>query len=219
MVRIVLVDDHTILQQGLTRLIEAEGDATVIAYGASAKEGLQQVEEHQPDMGVFDLGLPDHSGLWLIRRVRKIRPKMPILVLSMHTDPEVIASVMRVGANGYLSKSTDQDILLTAVRALANGGEYLEPKVAQALAGKNWKSGQPTDDGDTVLGAKEMEVLRLTAVGHSNHEIAARLCLSISTVKSRLRSVFSKLDVHGRTQAVAAAMALGILSDEHVIPS
>lgn len=218
MIRVVLVDDHKILQQGLTRLIEAEGDASVVAYGASAGEGLEQVKRYQPDVCVFDLGLPDHSGLWLIRRVRKWRPEMPILVLSMHTDHDVIDSVMRVGANGYLSKSTDQDTLLKALRTIASGGNYLEPSVSAALEGKR-RGRRSSHEAGTVLDAKEMEVLRLAAVGQSNNEIGVRLGLSVSTVKSRLRSVFGKLEVDGRTQAVAAAMALGILSDEHLIPS
>ncbi len=216
MLRVVLVDDHRILQQGLTRLIEAEDDARVIAYAESAEAGLATVEKHQPDLAVFDLGLPDHSGLWLIRRVRKIRPKMPILVLSMHTDLQMIESVMKVGANGYLSKTTDQGTLLTALRALAGGENYLEPRVRKALKAR---AEQLPFGGRPELGSKEMEVLRFAAVGQSNQEIASRLGLSISTVKARLRSVFTKLEVDTRTQAVAAAMALGLLSDEHVIPS
>ena len=212
MLSIVLVDDHKLLQQGLCRSIESSGEAKVVAFGDTAEDGLLKVEQFQPDVGIFDLGLPDHSGLWLIRRVRKICPELPILVLSMHTEVEVVISALRSGANGYLRKSADELTLLRAVRAIVAGEIFLEPQVKAQLSecdsGASISERYLDQATDTVLSPKEMEVLRLTTAGSSNQEMARQLGLSNSTIKARLRSIFSKLNVENRTQAVAAAISL-----------
>lgn len=216
MIRTVLVDDHKILQQGLRKLIESSGKAQVVAIANSAEDGLACVKEHRPDIGIFDLGLPDHSGLWLIRQVKTVLPELPILVLSMHSGGEVVASVLRAGANGYLNKSSDEQTLFKAMITVLGGGIYLEPHLADEVKARQGEVAsarealaQSTFNLD--LEARELEVLRMTAQGHSNRDIANRLGLSISTVKARLRSTFTKLNVSSRTEAVAAAINLGLM--------
>lgn len=215
MIRVVLVDDHRILQQGLRRLIESSGRAEVVGAAATAQDGLQAVKEHEPDVGVFDLGLPDHSGFWLISRVRKIAPGLPILVLSMHTESELVGSVIRAGANGYLCKSSDSEKLINAIDCIHAGGTYLEAHVREQLEADGWTQEVCKrsfgNDFDTVLEPKEIEVLKLIANGFGNQQIGDRLGISVSTVKARLRSIFSKLGVDTRAQAVAAAITMGVL--------
>lgn len=215
MIRVVLVDDHRILQQGLRRLIDSSGRATVVGTAATAQEGLQAVREHEPDVGVFDLGLPDHSGFWLINRVRKIAPSLPILVLSMHTESELVGSVVRAGANGYLCKSSDSEKLINAIDCVYAGDTFLEEQVRAQLEADGWsqevRKRSFGNDFDTVLDSKEIEVLKLVANGLGNQQIGERLGVSVSTVKARLRSIFSKLGVDTRAQAVATAITVGIL--------
>lgn len=218
MFRAVLVDDHRVLQQGLKKLIESSGETQVVGTAETARDGLQIVKEHEPDLGIFDLGLPDHSGFWLISRVRKIFPEMPILVLSMHTEVELVDSVIRAGANGYLCKSTEAETLLAAIRGVMDGQTYLESGVLEML--RNFDGGQKLakrtlqNDFETVLDPKELEVLRLVAAGLANQQIGTELGVSISTVKARMRSIFGKFQVDTRTQAVAAAIRLGVLPSE-----
>lgn len=220
MLSIVLVDDHKILQQGLQRSLECTGELKVVAFADSAKDGLFKVEQYQPDVGIFDLGLPDHSGLWLIRRVRKLMPDLPILILSMHTDREVVATALRNGANGYLCKSADEKTLLNAVKTIHAGGRFLLPEVEKELAELDSEEGAVSEKFldqayDTVLTDKEMEILRLTSAGWSNGDMAKEVGVSLSTIKSRLRSIFCKLNVENRTEAVAAAISLGIIIPPH----
>lgn len=215
MVRVVLVDDHRILQQGLKRLIETTGTVSVVACADTAQAGLDAVKEHSPDVGVFDLGLPDHSGFWLISRVRRIAPEMPILVLSMHTESELVGSVLRAGANGYLCKSTDSEVLLGAIDCICSGDTFLEDHVREKLEEDGWSQEVCKrtlgNDFETVLDPKEIEVLSLIANGFANNQIGERLGVSLSTVKARLRSIFGKLGVDTRAQAVAAAISIGLL--------
>lgn len=215
MLSIVLVDDHRLLQQGLQRTLESTGEARIVAFADTAEEGLLTVHEHQPDIGIFDLGLPDHSGLWLIRRVRRHFPDMPILVLSMHTEPEVVASTLRTGANGYVRKTADEETLLAAVRAIMAGEIYLEPQIEAMILESDSETHLAEKylehAVDTVLGSKELEILKLASEGMSNQNMAREIGVSSSTVKARWRSIFSKLNVQNRTQAVAAAVSLGLL--------
>lgn len=215
MVRVLLVDDHRILQQGLKRLIDSSGWATVVGTASTAQDGLDAVKLYQPDIGVFDLGLPDHSGFWLISKVKKIAPDLPILVLSMHTESELVGSVIRAGANGYLCKSSDSEKLLEAIERVQGGGTYLEGYMRDQLEAEGWSHDvfkRPSGmDYEVVLEPKEVEVLRLVANGFANQQIGERLGISVSTVKARLRSIFSKLGVDTRAQAVAAAITNGVL--------
>lgn len=216
MISIVLVDDHKILQQGLRRSIEVESEFQVVATAETAQGGLAAIEQSQPDLVVFDLGLPDHTGLWLIKQTRKIHANLPILVLSMHTDSEVIASALRAGANGFLHKSASEEVLIGALHKVLRGETFLENESQQALpltssgrvAGEKRYLNRPRD---VMLRAKEIEVLLLVSSGHSNSDIASQLGLSVSTVKARMRAVFRKLNVETRTEAVATAINLGIL--------
>lgn len=189
----------------------------VVGCAPNAGEGLRTVIELKPDLGIFDLGLPDHSGFWLIREVRKIRSEMPILVLSMHTEPEIISSVIKTGANGYVNKAADSDELNSAVAEVMNGNQYLPRGVAEQIQAMAQTKIPPRRslqlDYGTLLEPREIEVLRLAAGGMNNSELASRLNVSVSTVKSRLRSTFGKLKVDSRTAAVAAAINLGVISE------
>ena len=216
--RAILVDDHKILQQGVKRLLESRPGIEVVGCAQNAEDGLRLVGELKPDLGIFDLGLPDHSGFWLIREVRKVTTSMPILVLSMHTEYDLIGSVLKAGANGDVDKSADADELAEAVRQVTSGGRYLPDGVAEHIETRDTVPDAPrrtltNDYSSTVLDSKEVDVLRLAAKGMSNQDMAGELNISVSTVKSRLRSTFDKLNVDSRTAAVAAALSLGILGN------
>lgn len=219
MFSIVLVEDHKLIQQALRRTIDLSEDLKVVACAETAAGGLREVEACAPDLGLFDLGLPDRSGLWLINRVRKIRPDMPILILSMHTEEQVVASTLRAGANGFVHKSADEQTLLTAIHTILRGEIYLDPMMADGIINLDLEPGDISEHylervHDTVLNRKELEVMNLISLGYNNQDAGAKLGVSVSTIKARLRSVFRKLNVETRTEAVASAVSLGILSSD-----
>jgi len=216
---VVLVDDHKLIQDGLKRTLESSQQFQVVGLGNTAEDGLFRVQEHEPDLAIFDLGLPDHSGLWLIRRVKNIYPDLPVLILSMHDDLQVVSAALDAGATGYIRKSAPEERFLEAARTVAGGEPYVEPELEEGLR-KNletdyWISKRylekPNDD---VPVGDEIEVLRLVAAGKSNSQIAQEMGKSLSSVKSKLRSLFRKLKVETRTEAVAAGVRQGILNGD-----
>lgn len=200
--------------------MESTGEIQVVASAETAAGGLECVKQFAPDLGVFDLGLPDHSGIWLINKVRAIFPDLPILVLSMHSEVEIIASVLRAGADGYLGKSTDAKTLQSAIRSVVEGEKFLTDSVRErlgelaadeVLTGARLRFSQ---SHEKLLDGKELRVLNLVAQGASNAEVAKSLGVSMGTVKARLSVIFQKLGVETRTEAVALALNQGILGHD-----
>ena len=206
-VRIVLVDDHQIMREGLKQLLETEDGFQVIALAGTAVEGVKAILGTRPDIAVIDLSLPDHSGQWIIERVRE-KLSIPLLVLSMVVDRNQVMDVLEAGANGYLTKAVDRPTLIQAVRTLLSGEDFLEPKITSAvLQAVRRRQGEDS----LTLSEREIEVLKAVAAGHSNPAIADSMHLSLSTVKAHVRSVFHKLGVTSRTEAVVKGMELGLV--------
>jgi DNA-binding NarL/FixJ family response regulator len=199
---ILLVDDHDVVRQGLRLLIETRLQYRVVE-AASAEEALAAVERHPVDLVLLDARMPEHDGIWALRRVREAHPDLPVLVLSTYDTEEYVDSALEAGASGYVLKEATTVQLGEAIStALSNKGVYLYPAVAQRVLARS-RRGQ---GGEEMLSERELEVLSLLADGATNEEIAGSLFLSEKTVKSHLSSIFRKLEVTNRTQAAARAI-------------
>ncbi len=157
----------------------------------------------RPDVALVDIELRDKDGLWFVREARQAGSTTPILVLTMHENDDHVANAFEAGVNGYVVKSASCEDVVQAVRQVAQGGSYIHPRVAASVVRK---LRSPRRDEEGVLSKREREILSLAARGRSNQEIAETLFLSLSTVKTHLQSVYRKLDVRDRTQAILEAI-------------
>lgn len=206
-INVLLVDDHYILREGVKALIESESEIKVAACAATAEEGLAKALGCNIDVALIDYSLPDHDGVWLLQRIHAQKPALPILVLSMHTDRDIVVRALSEGAAGYLPKSVDSSELLTAIRAVHQGGSYLHPTIAPHLLGA-LRNGTK-DSSEVEFSERELHILQRAAEGWPNQRIADELFLSISTIKSDLRELFRKLNASTRTEVVAEAIRRG----------
>jgi DNA-binding NarL/FixJ family response regulator len=205
--RLVVVDDHPVVRDGLRGMLGTQPDLTVVGEAASGTEALTVVAAARPDVVLTDLRMPDPSGGVLIRLLLDRVPTTRVLVLTTHdTDSDVLPAI-EAGAIGYLLKDAPREELFRAVRAAARGETVLAPSVAALLLTRI----RPRPLTRARLSAREREVLALVAEGRSNREAAARLYLSEATVKTHLLHIYAKLEVPDRASAVAAAYRLGIL--------
>ncbi|MFD0202444.1 MULTISPECIES: response regulator [Saccharothrix] len=206
--RLVVVDDHPVVRDGLRGMLGTQPDLDVVGEAASGTEALTVVAATRPDVVLTDLRLPDPSGGALIRQLLDRVPATRVLVLTTHdTDSDVLPAI-EAGAIGYLLKDAPREELFRAVRAAARGETVLAPSVAALLLSRIRPRPPLTE---ARLSAREREVLALVAEGRTNRETAARLYLSEATVKTHLLHIYAKLEVTDRASAVAAAYRRGIL--------
>ena len=201
-IRILLVDDHPMIRAGLTATIDPEADMTVVATGSTGREGVQRYREHQPDVMLIDLKMPEMGGVEAIRGIRAEFPAAKIIVLSTYQGDEDIYRALEAGAVTYLLKDTLAEKLVETIREVARGGRPIPPEVAQRLTDRMFQA---------ALTAREVEVLHLVAKGMRNKEIAADLKISDETVQGHVKNILAKLSVHDRTEAVAVAIRRGIV--------
>ncbi|MEU4807347.1 response regulator transcription factor [Actinosynnema sp. NPDC023587] len=207
--RLVVVDDHPVVRDGLRGMLGTQPDFEIVGEAASGTEALTVVAAVRPDVVLTDLRMPDPSGGTLIRLLRERVPTVRVLVLTTHdTDSDVLPAV-EAGAIGYLLKDAPREELFRAVRAAARGETVLSPSVATLLLSRI-RPQRPL--GEARLSAREREVLALIARGRTNREAAAELHISEATVKTHLLHIYAKLEVPDRASAVAAAFQRGILS-------
>ncbi|WP_329252924.1 response regulator transcription factor [Actinoallomurus sp. NBC_01490] len=203
MIRILLVDDHPVVREGLRGMLAAEDDLEVVAEAGGAAEAVAAVRAHEPDVVLMDLRMPGGDGVEATSRVLAQRPETRVVVLTTYdTDADILRAV-EAGAAGYLLKDASRAELAQAIRAAARGETVLAPSVAAKLVSR---MRSPVE-----LSRREIEVLRLVARGRTNAEIGRELLISEATVKTHLLRTFGKLDVSDRTAAVTAALERGIL--------
>lgn len=209
-IRVVLIDDHTVLRDGLKLLLSLEPDIQVVGEAGSGSEGIAVAERQTPDVVVTDVGLPDVDGVEVTRRLREELPETRVLVLTVHDEDHYVFTLIQAGASGYLLKNAAGDDLVNAIRTVVSGKPWLQPEIAQrlmALAGG--RPAAPRSGLDSLiepLTSRELEVLRLLAGAASNREIAERLNISPRTVETHLANIYGKLGVRGRTEAMLWAI-------------
>ena len=201
-IRIMLVDDHPIVRIGLAALIGTLPGMTTVAQAGSGHEAIALHQQHQPDVTLMDLRLPDLSGVEVIRAIRRSSPEARFIVLTTYEGDEDIHQALQAGARGYIIKGLPHDLLTDAIRRVHAGGKYLPQVIKETLANRT-----PSSD----LSAREREVLLRIAQGKSNREIAAELELAEITVKVRVSAILQRLGVHDRTEAVVTALQRGLL--------
>jgi DNA-binding NarL/FixJ family response regulator len=211
MTTLILADDHRMLREGLRRSLEAEG-LTVIGEAADGAAAIDLADRLRPDVVLMDVSMPVLDGVEATRLLRQRVPGMPVVILTMHADYEVLVRAVRAGASGYLVKDCSTDEVVRTVRQAAAGETTLSPDLATAmLAEAHQVTEEQPATGEPVISKREEEVLQLIAEGASTTEVASRLFISVKTVKNHLASVYQKLDSRDRTQAVLRAVRMGII--------
>lgn len=207
MTSIVLVDDHRVVTRSLKAYLESFPDLAVVGIASSGEELLEHVEHWRPDVVLQDLLLPGGmDGIATTRRLLERWPGMKVIALTALLDEARMMGVLRAGALGYVRKDADPEILLAAVRRVAAGKPYIDPGVGRQLV----HAASSPDD----LTAREVDVLRLLAIGRSNKEIATSLGIGDETVKTHVGHVLAKLQVENRTQAIVSALKRGLVTLE-----
>jgi len=199
--RVLLVDDHLIVRMGLRSLLEVQPDMTVVAEVAGGVDAVKAFAQHQPDITLMDLRMPDLSGAEATTAIRQRFPAARVLVLTTFDNDEDICRALEAGAAGYLLKNTDGGPLLETIRAVHAGTYRLPAEITARLAQRRAAPG---------LSPRELDVLQLIVKGHSNKEIGATLGLAENTVKNHVKMIFEKLNVADRTQAATTALQRGL---------
>ena len=202
-IRILTVDDHPVLRGGLAAMLQTQADMMLIGEAGTGREAIEHFRKLKPDITLMDLQMPGMSGLDAIRVIRQEFPAARIIVLTTYSGDVQALKAIKAGAMGYLLKSALHRDLLSAIRAIHAGQHHLPPEIASEIAFRI---------GEEPLTAREVEILQLVADGKANKEIAARLTLSEETVKGYMKSIFAKLGVNDRTQAVTVAVRRGIMT-------
>ncbi len=206
MIRIVVVDDHPVVREGLVAALSDEKEFKVVGAVASAEDALPLVAVQRPDVILLDLELPAQSGIEAIPKLRDARPQSKILILTAYDTDERVIGALRAGAQGYLLKGAPLEEIARAIRAVHAGGSYLEPRIASKVVGAFSPHAKAA-----ALSDREREVLRLVAGGQATRQIARTLGITERTVKFHVTSILNKLGAENRAQAVALATRRGLL--------
>ena len=211
MIRIVIADDHTIVREGLKQLLASDAALRVVGEARDGHEVMQRVRELDFDVLLLDLSMPGKSGIELIKQAKAEKPKLRVLVLSMHEEHQYAVRAIRSGASGYLTKESASTQLISALHKVAAGGAYITPEVAEQLA----LGAMPNTDQapHTTLSDREFQVLRMLAAGGSVSDIAARINLSVKTVSTHKGRLMQKLGVTTTTELLRYALQHRLTDD------
>jgi two-component system response regulator NreC len=211
-IRVVLVDDHMVLREGLKTLITAQADMAVVGEANEGEAALQQLETWRPDVVIMDISMPGVNGIQATEQIKQAHPEVKVLVLSVHDDTSYLRQMLTVGASGYILKHTAADALIQAIRTVAAGGLYLEPSLAEHVVGRYVR--RPTAATEllgTELSEREREVVQRVVQGYSNRDIATQLSLSVKTVETYRARALEKLGLTSRAALVRYALERGWL--------
>ena len=204
---IAMVDDHTMLREGLQQLIDSQSDMRCVSTAANTQEALRQLEQTKPDLLAADISMPGRNGLELIKDALALHPDLPILVISMHDESFYAQRVLKAGARGYVMKDADSATLLSAIRTVLDGGTYVSPGMsAQIMAAFSGRGSARTLDGVQCLSDREFEVFQLLGEGKSTEGIAETLNISPKTVEVHRAHIRDKLKVENGAAVVRYAV-------------
>jgi DNA-binding NarL/FixJ family response regulator len=211
-VRVLIVDDHAVVRQGLITFLELQDEIEVVGEASNGKEALAKVKELKPDVVLMDLVMPVMDGLTAIKEVKQLRPETEVIALTSFADDEKVFTALRSGATGYLLKDVQPTDLVKAVLAAERGEVQLHPEVAKRLMHEVITPAKTSDDLEELTD-REREVLGLLGRGMSNKEIAREISVSEKTVKAHVSSILNKLNLPGRTHAALYAVKRGLASN------
>ena len=209
-IRVLLADDHVLVRQGIRQFLEDAGDIEVVAEANNGAEAIQMIQEHQPEVAVLDIRMPQVSGVEATRRIKERFPEVRVIILTAYDDDPYVFALLQAGAHGYVLKTASAGELVRAVRTVYGGESALSPEIASKVV-QQMTSGRPAGAAEQVepLTERELDVLRLAAHGKTNRAIGSKLGISHRTVQGHLASIYGKLGVNSRTEAVTEALKRG----------
>jgi len=213
--RILIAEDHETVREGLKMIIEAQEDMEICGEAANGREAIEMAQKLLPDVLVMDVSMPELNGLKAAAKLKRIAPEIKILTLTRHTDEAYLQELLQAGVSGYVLKQSASAELLRGIRAIAAGGNYLDPAIAGKVFG-NYADRQSKRRGEIrgeSLTGRESDVLRQIALGYSNKEIASRLDISVKTVEAHKANALKKLDMHSRLDIVRYAILQGWMQE------
>lgn len=211
MIRVLIADDHLVVREGLQAILEVAGDMEPVGEASDGAEAVQMVDELVPDVVLMDLRMPKMGGIEAIREIKAHHPRVEIVILTTYDDDDHIVQGLRAGALGYLLKDAGREALFNAIRAAARGESLLPSGVIDKVVAR---LADPRSRRAEVLSQREHQVLALLVQGAANKQIARRLHIAERTVKAHMTSIFNKLGVNSRTEAMALALRSGLLDSE-----
>ncbi len=217
-IRVLIVDDHEVVREGLSSVLTTRGDIEVVGLARDGREAVEKARQLSPDVVLMDISMPEMNGVEATRRIKKENPQIGIVVLSMYAEEEYIFDLVRARAAGYLLKDADSSQIVNAIRAISRGESMIHPVVvSKILTEFSQLSGHPRvkverqEQRKYDLSDREITVLQLVAEGKSNKEIAKDLRISEKTIKNHIRNIFRKLSVSDRTKAAIHAVKEGLI--------
>lgn len=209
-IKILIVDDHPVVREGISAMLTREHDFKIVGEASNGLEALEKAHQLSPDIILMDLRMPEMDGVEAITRIKQAKPDIKFIILTTYSDDEYIFKGIAAGARAYLLKDAPRDELFKAVRAVYRGESLIQPVVASKVLDKLAELARKSPASET-LSEREIEVLKLMAKGVSNSNIAEELSITQSTVKTHITSIFQKLNVTTRTEAVTTALKRGII--------
>lgn len=205
-IKVMIVDDHPLMRQGLKKILEIEPDLQVVGLAEDGEVALRKAMEIKPDVMLLDINMPHMNGIQALRRIKDIGLSVKVIMLTIHEDQEYLRETLNIGANGYVLKDAETESLVRAIRNVNDGQNYIHPSLADELV-KDYRSidGRLGDEETDKLTRREFEVIALIADGLNNKEIAEKLFISEKTVKNHVSNIFKKINVNDRTQAAIFA--------------
>ena len=209
--KVLLVDDHVVVRQGLKALFADEPDIEVVGEASIGREALECLSDLEPDVVLMDISMPGLNGIEATRQIQQHHPETKVVVLSMHANEEYVFQVLQAGASGYVLKQSDSMEVLTAIRAAVAGGSFLSPPISRTVIDDYVRRAEARGQGgeSDLLTSREREVLQLLAEGRSNREIAAELSISIKTVETHRSNMMNKLELSSKTELIKYALRKG----------
>lgn len=209
--RILIADDHAVLRSGLKMMLNSQEDMEVVGEASSDTETVRLSEQHQPDIILLDITMPEHGGIRIIPEIKKKSPQSRILVLTMHDDDSYLKDVLKAGGNGYIIKKAADTDLLSAIRAVARGESYIDPLMTKHLIFDMFGPGNLEKNESNQLSQRETEVLKYMALGYTNKQISETLYVSIKTVETYKVRIKKKLDISRRSELIRYAINMGLI--------
>ena len=213
-IRVLVVDDHTIVRDGICALLRLAGDIEVVGEAADGREALEMVRKFMPDVVLMDIAMPIMDGLEATRHIRKEFPRVKVLVLTQYDDKEHVFWAIEAGASGFISKTAASSELVSGIRSVYRGDSFLSPSAARILV-EDYQletSIRKEQDPYKQLTDREREILKLLAEGYTTRKIADMLVISVKTVEGHKTNLMSKLDIHNRTDLIKYALRKGIIT-------
>jgi DNA-binding NarL/FixJ family response regulator len=209
-IRVVLADDHAVVRKGIREFLEEEEDIKVVAEATDGAEAKALIHQHQPDVAILDIRMPQATGIEVTRWIRDRQVPVGVLILTAYDDDPYVLAALQAGANGYVLKTAEADEIVAAVRAVREGQSALDPVIARKLMAHLTGPRSPDQPGESLT-PREQEVLERVAQGLTNRAIGLQLGISNRTVQGHLANVYAKLQVNSRTEAVTKALQLGLI--------